>query len=136
MATVSELRTGIATNLATIAGLRTAATVPDQINPPIAVVMPNSITYDLAFARSGGDEYEFLVMVIVGRVDERSAQNKLDAYCSGSGASSIKTAIEKDKTLGGKAFDCRVSSLRGYQQVTVGDVVYLSAEFVVQVFSA
>jgi hypothetical protein len=44
MATVSELRTGIATNLATIAGLRTAATVPDQINPPIAVVMPNSIT--------------------------------------------------------------------------------------------
>jgi hypothetical protein len=136
MATVSELRTGIATNLATIAGLRTTPTVPDQINPPIAVVMPNSITYDLAFARSGGDEYEFLVMVIVGRVDERSAQNKLDAYCSGSGASSVKTAIEKDKTLGGKAFDCRVTSLRNYNQVTVGDVVYLSAEFVVQVFSA
>jgi len=136
MATVSELRTGIANNLATISGLRTTATVPDQINPPIAVVMPQSITYDLAFARSGGDEYEFVVMVIVGRVDERSAQNRLDAYCSGSGASSVKAAIEIDKTLGGKAFDCRVSSLRGYQSVTVGDVVYLSAEFVVQVFSA
>jgi hypothetical protein len=72
MATVSELRAGLATNLGTIAGLRTTATVPDQVNPPIAVIMPPTITYDLAFARSGGDEYEFIVMVIVGRVDERS----------------------------------------------------------------
>jgi hypothetical protein len=136
MASISELRAGLATNLATISGLRTAATVPDQINPPIAVVMPASITYDLAFARSGGDEYEFTVMVIVGRVDERMAQNKLDAYCSGSGAQSIKTAIESNRTLGGKAFDCRVTSLRNYNQVTVGDVTYLAAEFVVQVYSA
>ena len=135
MATVSELRAGLATNLATISGLRTTPTVPDQINPPIAVVMPSTITYDTAFARSGGDEYEFLVMVIVGRVDERTAQNKLDAYCSGTGASSIKTAIESNRTLGGKAFDCRVTSLRNYNQVTVGDVTYLSGEFVVQVYA-
>jgi hypothetical protein len=135
MATVSELRAGLATNLATISGLRTTPTVPDQINPPIAVVMPSTITYDTAFARSGGDEYEFLVMVIVGRVDERTAQNKLDAYCSGTGATSIKTAIESNRTLGGKAFDCRVTSLRNYNQVTVGDVTYLSGEFVVQVYA-
>jgi hypothetical protein len=135
MASISDLRTGIATNLATIQGLRTSATVPDQINPPIAVVMPSSIEYDLAFARSGGDEYEFTVMVIVGRVDERMAQNKLDAYCSGSGTQSIKAAIESNKTLGGKAFDCRVTSLRNYNQVSVADVTYLAAEFVVQVYA-
>lgn len=135
MPTLSELRTGLATNLATIAGLRTSATIPDQVTPPIAVVMPNQITYDTAFARAGGDEYEFIVMVIVGRVDERTAQNRLDAYCSGSGASSVKLAIEKDKTLGGKAFDCRVTTLRNYNQVTVGDTTYLSGEFVVQVYA-
>jgi hypothetical protein len=135
MPTLSELRTGLATNLATIAGLRTSATIPDQVTPPIAVVMPNQITYDTAFARGGGDEYEFIVMVIVGRVDERTAQNRLDAYCSGSGASSVKLAIEKDKTLGGKAFDCRVTTLRNYNQVTVGDTTYLSGEFVVQVYA-
>jgi hypothetical protein len=135
MADVSALRNGIATNLATVSGLRTAATVPDQINPPIAVVMPMSIEYDLAFARSGGDEYEFSVMVIVGRVDERSAQNKLDAYCSGSGTQSIKAAIESNKTLGGQAFDCRVTSLRNYNQVSVADVTYLAAEFVVLVYA-
>jgi len=33
--------------------------------------MPDSINYDTAFARSGGDEYDFTVIVIVGRVDER-----------------------------------------------------------------
>jgi hypothetical protein len=135
MPTVSELRTGLATNLATISGLRTSATIPDQVTPPIAVVMPNQITYDTAFARAGGDEYEFIVMVIVGRVDERTAQNRLDAYCSGSGASSVKLAIEKDKTLGGKAFDCRCTTLRNYTQVTVGDTTFLSGEFVVQVYA-
>jgi hypothetical protein len=135
MADVSALRAGIATNLATVSGLRTAATVPDQINPPIAVVMPTSITYDTAFARSGGDEYEFSVMVIVGRVDERMAQNKLDAYCSGSGTQSIKAAIQSNRTLGGQAFDCRVTSLRSYNQISVADVTYLAAEFVVQVYA-
>jgi hypothetical protein len=135
MADVSAIRTGIATNLATITGLRTSATVPDQISPPIAVVMPASITYDLAFARSGGDEHEFSVMVIVGRVDERMAQNKLDAFCSGTGSQSIKAAIESNRTLSGQAFDCRVTSLRNYNQVTVGDVTYLAAEFAVQVIA-
>ena len=135
MADVSAIRTGIATNLATITGLRTSATVPDQISPPIAVVMPASINYDLAFARSGGDEHEFSVMVIVGRVDERMAQNKLDAFCSGTGSQSIKAAIESNRTLSGQAFDCRVTSLRNYNQVTVGDVTYLAAEFAVQVIA-
>ena len=136
MASLSELRAGIAANLATVAGLRTSATIPDQVTPPMAVVMPQNITYDTAFARGGGDEYEFTVTVIVGRVDERTAQNRLDAYCSGSGSSSIKAAIQSDKTLGGKAFDCRVTSLRNYNQIIVGDTTYLSAEFVVQVYSA
>lgn len=135
MATLSELRAGLSTNLATIAGLRTSATIPDSLNPPIAVVMPSTIRYDTAFARTGGDEFEFLVLVVVGRVDERSAQNKLDDYCSSSGASSVKAAIERDKTLGGKAFSLRVTTLRSYSQLTVGDITYLSAEFVVQVFA-
>lgn len=135
MASITDLRNGIANNLATISGLRTSATIPDQINPPIAVVVPQSINYDTAFARTGGDQHEFIVTVIVGRVDERSAQNRLDAYCSGTGASSIKTAIECDKTLGGKAFSLRVESLRNYTQVSLADATYLAAEFVVQVYA-
>ena len=128
MASISTLRTGIATNLATITGLRTTSTMPDNPNPPIAIVIPRSVSYDEAF-RKGMQIYQFNVMVIVGRVDERSAQNNLDAFCSSTGSSSIKLAIESDKTLGGSAFDVRVTEMTNYAQITVGEVVYLSGEF-------
>ena len=132
--TVSGLRTGIATNLATISGLRTAATVPSDPKPPVAVVMPNSITFDTAFAR-GLDEYEFIVLVIVGKVDDRTAQNALDGYCNPTGAESVKTAIERDKTLGGNAQTLRVTNMRNYSALSIAENTYLAAEFTVQVYA-
>jgi hypothetical protein len=134
MASVSELRTGIATNLATITGLRTSAFMPDNPNPPIAVVMPSSISYDDTFNR-GMQTYVFNVLVIVGRVDERTAQSNLDAFVSGTGTSSVKRAIEVDKTLGGKAFDTRVTEMRNYGQLSIQDILYLTGEFTVLVYA-
>jgi hypothetical protein len=75
--------------------------------------------------------YTFAVQVIVGRVSERTGQNSIDAYCSSTGTNSIKLAIESNKTLAGKAFDLRVTDMRNYGELTVGEVNYLSAEFVV-----
>jgi len=134
MATISAIRTGIASNLATISGLRTAATMPDQPNPPIAIVMPQSVSFDTAYGR-GLDTYEFVVLTIVGRVDERTAQNLLDSYCNPTGATSIKTAIESDRTLGGEVQDLRVTEMRNYSSVPVGEITYLAAEFVVTVYA-
>lgn len=130
MASVGTLRTKLATNLATISGLRTNSTMPDNPNPPVAIVMPTSITYDDTFHR-GMQTYQFIVLVIVGRADERTAQNSLDAFISSTGSSSIKLAIESDKTLGGNAFDTRVTEMRNYGQLSVGEVIYLTAEFTV-----
>jgi len=130
MALISELRTGLANNLATISGLRTTPTIPDNPNPPIAVILPQGVEYDNTFGR-GMNTYTFAVTVIVGRVSERSGQNALDAYVSSTGSSSIKLAIESDKTLAGKAFDLRVTDSRNYGELTVGEVTYLSAEFTV-----
>lgn len=134
MASISTIRAGIATNLATIAGLRTSAWIPDQINPPIAVVKPDSISYDTAFGR-GLDTMEFSVLCIVGRVDERSAQATLDAYCATTGTASIKAAIESDATLGSAISDLRVTEMRNYTSLNVGDVTYLAAEFAVTVYA-
>lgn len=131
---VTQLRTGLATRLATITGLRTAAYVPPDPMPPVAIVIPTGITYDSTFSR-GMDEYEFTILVLVGAVNDRTSQATMDAYCDPSGSGSIKTAIEADKTLGGYAFTCRVIEMRNYQQTPIGDQTYLSAEFVVQVFS-
>lgn len=132
--TVSDLRTNLAANIATITGLRTAAVVPSDPKPPIAVVMPNSITFDTAFAR-GLDEYEFVVLVIVGKVDDRTAQNTLDGYCNPTGALSIKTAIERDKSLGGHAQTLRVTTMRNYAALSIAENTYLAAEFTVQVYA-
>jgi hypothetical protein len=135
MATIAEIRTGLKTNLATIVGLRTTDIVPDVLNPPVAIVMPQGITYDEAFRR-GLATYTFTVMVIVGRASERSAQTTLDQYVAQTGSTSVKAAIEVDKTLGGKAFDTRVTNMRSYGSTTQGDVLYLAAEFTVLVYAS
>jgi hypothetical protein len=134
MATISQIRDGLATNLSTIAGLRTAATVPDSPNPPIAIVEPVSINFDTTFGR-GLDEYLFKITVVAGRADERSGQNKIDGYCNPSGSLSVKTAVESDKTLGGVVQNLRVSGLSTYGSITIAETPYLAAEFAVTVYS-
>jgi hypothetical protein len=130
MASITELRAGIKTNLATINGLRVSDYQPDNINPPVAIVFPVSLNYDETFHR-GMQTYTFAVQVIVGRVSERTGQSTIDSYCSSTGTNSIKLAIESDKTLAGKAFDLRVTDMRNYGELIVGEVNYLSAEFLV-----
>jgi hypothetical protein len=116
---ISQIRTRLAANLATIPGLRTAAEVPDLPNPPIAIVALNNVSYDRAFA-DGLTNYTFVITAIVGRAAEREAQRKLDAYIS-PGANSVKNAVESDKTLGGYAYDCRVVSMDSVGSLTISD---------------
>jgi hypothetical protein len=130
---VSDIRDGLATNLATISGLRTAADLPDQPSPPIAVVQLNNISYDEAF-QNGLVFYNFTVTVIVGRVSERTAQNRLNAFAS-TGTGGIKAAVESDKTLGGEAFDVRLIEMTSLGAITLGETQYMACEFSVQVLS-
>jgi len=130
MASVSALRTGLAEAMGTISGLRTSSTVPDNPRPPIAIVMPDRIAYDLN-ARRGADTFYFTVILIVSRADDRAAQNNLDAFLTGSG--SVKAAIESDRTLGGVANTCRVTEMASYSSLPIGDVLYLAAQFTVEV---
>jgi hypothetical protein len=134
MASISDMREGLAVNLRTITGLRAVATVPDNPTPPIAIIYPQNIEYDESFQR-GLQTYTFRVVVVVGRADERSAQNRLDAFVASTGANSIKLAIEKDKTLGGKVFDTRVTAMTNYGSLDISEVTYLSAEFTVILYA-
>lgn len=132
---VATIRDGIAANLSTLFAGRSYDTVPDNPNPPCAVVLPTGIEYDAAFS-GGATRYTFTVLAISQRADERTAQDRIDGYCNPSGSTSVKAAVESDKTLGGSAYDCRVQEMRNYQQLVLGDgVTYLAAEFVVQVIA-
>jgi hypothetical protein len=97
--------------------------------------MPGRITYDQAFGR-GSDEYSFTIMLIVGRVADRASQTTLDTYCESSGNRSVKAAIEADRSLGGKALDCRVTEMTNQGSLAIGDVTYHTAEFSVTVIAA
>jgi hypothetical protein len=130
---ITLIREALATNLATISGLRTSADVPDLPNPPIAIVALRSVTYDGAFNK-GMTTYNFAVTVIVGRAAERVAQSRLDAYIS-TGASSVKSAVESDSTLGGNAYDCRVVSMDSVGSLSISDTTYLAADFTVTVIA-
>jgi hypothetical protein len=130
---IAEIRAGLAANIATIPGLRVAAEIPDNPSPPIAVIALNNVSYDLDFNR-GMTLYNFTVTLIVGRVAERDAQRKLDAF-AGDGERSIKTAVEIDRQLGGAAFDVRLSEMSTLGALNLGEQTYLAADFLIQVFA-
>ena len=134
MASITDIRSGLATNIGAIPGLRTTTETPDTISPPIAIINVSNVSYDKTFQR-GLDEYNFVVTLIVGRVGERSAQRLLDSYVSTTGSSSVKLAIESDRTLGGKCDTLRVSEMRNYGSTVIGEVTYLAAEFNVVVYA-
>jgi len=129
---IQSIRSGIATNLGTISGLRTSVDVPDQINVPMAVVQLDNISYDQAYG-GGLTQYNFTVTLFVSRASDRTAQRKLDDYAFTTDG--VKTAIESDKTLGGNAFDVRVVDMSNIGTVSLGEVSYLSADFSINVFA-
>jgi hypothetical protein len=133
MASISELRQGLATNLQTISGLRVVDTLPDLVNPPMAMIGLTKVNYNQQNQRSMA-EYTFQVTVVVGRVSERTAQATLDVLVA-PGSGSVKYAIESDRSLGGKAYEVFVPELSAYGAVSINGIDYLSAEFSVQVYA-
>lgn len=123
-ATVSQVAAGLAARLATISGLRTSAYQPEQLNPPQAFPVLTSVEYHRAMA--GGDvRMSFDVVVIVGRYVDRLAHDRLDGYLSYSGASSLRAALEGDRTLGGVAQTLQVEGGTQIETVSVAEGDYL-----------
>lgn len=131
-ATVSQVATGLANNLATISGLRTSAYQPEQLNPPFAFPTLNRIEYHRAF--QGGDVVmDWTVNVIVGRYVDRNAFATLDGFLSYSGATSIRAAIEADKTLGGVCQTLVLPSGANITSLSSADAEFLQIQFQVTV---
>jgi len=130
---LADIRAGLGDNLQTIAGIRVYEEVPDSPALPCAVIQLQEVDYDVTFQR-GMTNYTFIVHLVVVRTTERRAQQKLDQFID-AGARSVKTAIQSDSTLGGSAFDVRVTELRDIGPTTIGDIQYMSAKFAVTVIA-
>ena len=134
MASIRAMRQAIADNLSTVDGLRTAAIIPEDPKPPVAVVIFDRIEYDTSFGR-GLDMYLFKVVLVLGRVNTRGTEEALDGYLSGSGSTSLKAAIESDRTLGGEIQDLRVTSGENVRELVVADITYVAADFLITVYA-
>lgn len=122
----------VGARLATIVGVRVYDFPPDSVAVPAAVVSyPEEITYDETYAR-GCDSCTLTVSVLVGLVSDRASRDALAAYLSGSGAKSVKTAV--DGTLGGLVKDATVGRAV-VRDVAVGGIDYRAAIFDVEVYA-
>jgi hypothetical protein len=135
MPTVADLREGLAANLRTIKGVQASAYMLASPTPPSMHVFPADATYDVANAR-GIDLHRFTVQAFVGNVSDIGAQQKLDELANPYGATSVKQAVESDRTLGGAAQDVRVTGFGGYRQINLeGRGPMLMCEWTVEVYA-
>jgi len=138
VATITQIRAGIAAQLATLEAVRVqdefGTDPPVSSNASVAVVEYAGSTYDDAFAGQG-DALLFGIIVLVSKASDRTGIAKLDAFCdpSPTSATSIRTAV--NGTLGGVVPSAVVASSSGYQEYTPGDEPYLGVEFVVRVMT-
>lgn len=132
-ATISQVSAGIATRLATIAGLRVFDYQPDNAYPPFAFVGLTTIEYHKAMA-GGAQNYTYSITVVTGRVDERSGQEELDAYASYDGAKSVRAAVEADRTLGGVVDTLIMSSSANVSSMSIGDNNFITLDFTMIVY--
>lgn len=130
--TPTGVREGIANALNAIVNLRIFDHVPDSLSPPAAVVEPIEVDFDESMRR-GTDFYRVFILIIVGRMADRSSQDRLDAYVAGSGASSVKAALETDRTLDGACATLQVTSARP-REVVVSGVNMIAYRFEVSVY--
>lgn len=128
-ADVNTVMDAVGVALATISGLRVFDFATDGGSPPLASVGLPEVTYDYTKGR-GSDHLLVPVTVLVGKVVDRAARDQLAEYLAGSGAKSIKAAV--DGNLGGACQTCRVQSARP-EVVTLGGVEMLGATFDVSV---
>lgn len=131
--TLQQVMEAIETQLQAIPGLRTAAYVADQVNPPTAIVgVPNIDEYHATFAR-GRMSLEFQVWILVSASLDRIGQMALASFADATGENSVINAIESDKTLGGTVNDCIVLSFRSLGSEEVGQIGYYGGVFELRV---
>lgn len=132
--TPSTVRDNLKTALQSINGLRVFDYVPDSTNIPtnnaFAIVGQLNMNYDYTLNR-GFDSATCQIIVVVGRMSERNGQERLDGLLASSGSTSIKTAIEADKTLSGAVQTLRVVSASP-GTITSANIDYLSYQYSVE----
>lgn len=135
---ISAVRAGLAANARTVVSdpkLTCFGYVPDSIPAPCFFTAEVDVDFTGAMRR-GMDELTVTCRVLVGRADDKSSQQLLNGYLSGSGPSSLKAALESDTTAGGACDDLMVMRVQGYRFYVHAGTEYVGAELLVKVIGS
>lgn len=131
---LSDIRKGLVGQLALVRGLRVSEHVPEQVNPPAAIITRAEVDYTQNM--SGGlTEWSMQVQLIAGRMADQQSQRQIDDWLSWDGDQSVRQAIEADRTLGGNCQTSRVASADALSSVQVGDSEYIGVTVAVTVWA-
>lgn len=134
-ATIEQIMGGLEARLATVSGLRTKDIAPDNPAVPCAFPLVPPITYRETFGR-GTYSLNFRIVVLVSAALDRVGQFKLAGYANPRGDTSIITAIEGDKTLGGIVSDTVVDTFDPDGLQDVGLIGYYGGVFNLRVIAS
>jgi hypothetical protein len=131
MATLAQLREGLAANLRTISSdVQVSPYVLAKPTPPAIDILPARVEYHRTFG-NGLEHHTFLVQAYVASGLDEAAQRRLDEFVD-SGV--IRQALESDQTLGGIAQSLVVQELTEYGRVVVDNTEMMTARFQVLVY--
>lgn len=136
MASLTDMRTALRDKIDDVTGLRAYATLPDEPLTPCAIVRPVSAEFHESFDDDTTLRFEVIVLAHPLQDGAARGQEKLDAYLTRTGSTSIKAAIEADRTLGGKVEDTTVTGWTEYGSLIYNDVEYVGAKLLVTVLEA
>ena len=129
--TFAAVRQAVADYLTASIGLRATANRFDALNPPMAVVAPQTgslIRYSVTTDTE--TDYNLRVIVLVSAGDSESGQDLLDAYLSPTGAQSVYAAVQADPTLGHAVSFAAVVEATGYGLTNWNGIDYLACSLI------
>ena len=136
---VQAVQQGLANAVKGLPGLKQAlASLPDAIDPPTFACTEVEVDYNQTFGVGAGalSMPLFSCGLFTSRGDSDAGRRLLNGYLAVDGSSSVKFAIETDRTLGGACKNLIVERVRGaYRLYTIGGIDYLGATFDVRVWS-
>lgn len=131
----AAVRAAVATYLQnTITGLRATPNRFLQVNPPMAVIVPQTgtlIRYSQTF--DAETDYNLRAIILVSEGDSTQGQDLLDAYLSPTGSQSVYAAVQADPTLGGAVSYAAVIEATGYGLTNFNGIDYLGVSLVLNI---
>lgn len=130
---IQDVRDEIGEKLGAIPQLRVYPYNVDKVPPPGAIVgLPESIDFDATYGR-GSDTITIPLWVMVARANAQAADAQLAEYLDGSGARSVKAAVDSSNTNTYTSCDTVTVQRAVPVALPSGGVDLLGAEFTVTV---